>query len=85
MGRTTRPGTEITDFYPDDTDTEFYIDTCWSPTLADVLDKAREKWGADVKLEQLHVEAEYIHTSCIGYDLYDPSDYTNFLHVTLRT
>ena len=36
-------------------------------------------FGAEINMADLSIEAEYIHTECLGYDLYDPSDYTRFL------
>lgn len=84
MGYKKRSGTNITDFWPDDTDKEFFISTESYVSLAEVLDKAREKWSTDVDLEKLNIEAQHIHTYCLGYDRYDAGDYTDFLRITLR-
>jgi hypothetical protein len=79
MGYKKRPGTEITDFWPDDTDTEIYIATNGgSLPLADLFSKAKEKWP-DATLENIEITSEKIHTDCIYYDLYDAGDYTDFL------
>jgi hypothetical protein len=79
MGTTTRPGTEITDFWPDDTDTEIYIPTNGgSLPLADLFAKAKEKWP-NATLDTVEITSEKIHTHCIYYDLYDAGDYTDFL------
>lgn len=79
MGYTTRPGTSITDFWPDDTDTRIYIATDGgSLPLADLLAKAKEKWPG-ATLENTEISCEKIHTHCIYYDLYDAGDYTDFL------
>lgn len=88
MGYTTRKhsGGEITDFWPDDTDTCFYLATGISGstyTMAELLERAKEKWGKTTELINLEIGAEYIHTSCLYYDRYDSSDYTTFIKVTL--
>lgn len=87
MGYTTRPGTEITDFQPDDTAECMYINQdCGSTiTYQNLLEKIQAKWGSDVSLEDVRVGTEHIHTHCLYYDRYDSSDYTNFLVVTLDT
>jgi len=86
MGYGTRPGTlghTIRTFWPDDTDTTMYIQTsyCVIPTLADLLQKIYEKWPG-ASLDNIEISAEKIHTDCLGYDLYDAGDYTDFLLIT---
>jgi len=81
MGHFTRPGTQIQDFWPDDTETQIYIVASWDNSLADLLELAQEKWpGATA--DSVSVSAEKIHTSCLTYDLYDSSDYTDFVVLT---
>jgi len=83
MGKTTRKGTEIVDFWPDDTETEFWIETGYyveQLDLAGLLAKAKERWP-DAKPEDVRITAHWIHTQCLYYDRYDPSDYTNFLRL----
>ena len=86
MGYGTRSGT-IQTFEPDDTDTEFYLDCGMfgggSYSLASLIQKAREKWGEDISLEDIEITPEYIHTDCLGYDRYDPTDYTNYLRISI--
>lgn len=82
MGYSTRPGTEIRDFWPDDTDTVMCIESGYSPIkLIDLIEKINEKWPG-VELSEFEITSEYIHTSCLGYDLYDSSDYTHFIVIT---
>jgi hypothetical protein len=86
MGYGTRPGTlghTIRTFWPDDTDTTMYIQTsdCAAPTLAELLDKIQDKWSG-TSAENITIGAEKIHTDCLGYDLYDANDYTQFLIIT---
>ena len=79
MGYSIRPGTQIMDFWPDDDETTQYIASSYGPTLTDLLQHAKDKWGDDVTLDDIEVTAEKIHTYCIYYDLYDSGDYTDFL------
>lgn len=89
MGDGTRPGGlghTIRTFWPDDTDEEFFIEA--SARMSDIMERAREKWGdkvdGDSPFENVGIEAEYIHTDCLGYDRYDSSDYTKFLRIYLE-
>lgn len=84
MGYSTRNGGLITDYWPDDCAKCFYITSDSNPSLAEILDRAKEKWGDDIDLGRIRIGAEKIHTSCLTYDLYDPSDYTEFVVVTLE-
>ncbi len=79
MGYKKRPGTEITDFWPDDTDKMMYLDSSYVDwELSHLLAKAKEKWP-DATLDNITITSEKIHTHCIYYDLYDAGDYTDFL------
>lgn len=80
MGKYIREGTSIEDFTPDDDENTFYI--CEHACLSEIIDNARTKWGDDVSFENIDIEAKYIHTECLGYDLYDPNDYTRYLKIT---
>ena len=42
-----------------------------------ILELIQDKWPG-VSLEDIEISSEYIHVYCIGYDLYDPSDYINY-------
>jgi len=78
MGYTKRPGTSITDFWPDDDQNTLYIDTSDGQfNLQEILEKIGTKWpGCD--LENITITTEHIHTSCIYYDLHDEGDWTTF-------
>lgn len=80
MGYTKRTGTQITDFWPDDDENTLYI-PAGCQTLTELLELASKKWPG-VSFDMLAISSEYIHTYCIYYDLYDPSDYTNFILLT---
>lgn len=82
MGYGTRDG-GITTFWPDDTDNGFYmVGDYQSVKLSEILERAKEKWGEDIDINDIGFEPEYIHTDCLYYDRYDPGDYTRFLHIT---
>ena len=83
MGHTIRPGTRIRDYWPDDTETCFHLVSSCSNSLQDIIDRAKDKWGEDIDLDNISITSEKIHTHCLGYDQYDPSDYTDFIIVTV--
>lgn len=67
----------IENFWPQNDENTLYIDSDFY-NLGEIIDLAKEKWP-DVDFFNLMVSAEHIHTHCLGYDLYDPSDWTNFI------
>ncbi|WEM34371.1 hypothetical protein [Xanthomonas phage X1] len=85
MGYGTRPnnfGGNIRTFQPDNTKDVLYIDTTFSSvTLKELMEKIREHFGSD-DIEKFDIEAQYIHTDCLGYDCYDPGDYSSFIVIT---
>ncbi len=83
MGEVTAPN-GIRSFTPDDTDTEFYVAAHYHVVpLSQILESAQAKWGTHITIDNLSIEAEHIHTDCLGYDRYDAGDYTNYLRVEL--
>lgn len=66
-------------FWPADTDDEFYI--AEYEELGTILERAANKWPG-IRTSDLTISAEYIHTDCLGYGLYDAGDYTRFLKVS---
>lgn len=81
MGYTTRNNGQITDFWPDDTDKEFYI--CEGAGLGLILEHAKSKFGDAIDINDLCIESEYIHTHCLYYDQYDGGDWTRFLKISI--
>lgn len=76
--------TQIRDFTPDDTPDKFYIEG--SSDIETIIEQAMKKWpqtNHQLNLDRLRITSEYIHTHCLGYDLYDPGDYTNYLCIEL--
>jgi len=80
MGYGIRSGT-IRTFWPDDTDSTIYIATYTSLTLEELMDKIDDKWPGASR-SNITISSEKIHTDCLGYDLYDPGDYTDFIVIT---
>lgn len=79
MGYTTRNNGDIRDFWPDDTDTEFYISS--GTSIWHIIEMCKERWP-DTNFSDIEIAPDYIHTSCLTYDSYDQSDYTNFLIIS---
>ncbi len=77
MGYSYRNNGQITDFWPDDTEDCFYLTGDWG--LDAMVEFCKEKWGDAIDLTKIRITSEHIHTSCLTYDSYDSSDYTNFI------
>lgn len=52
-------------------------------SLAGIIRSTQEKWPG-VDLNEIDISAEEIQVQCFGYDLYDSSDYINYVIVTRR-
>ncbi len=82
MGYGTRSGGHgtgsIRTWWPDDTDSTMYIVADPAPTLEELMDKINDRWPG-ASQSNIAISSEKIQTDCLGYDLYDPSDYTDFL------
>lgn len=79
MGHYTAPnGTRS--FWPDNNEEVLYVASSGyeSTTFQYLIELAKEHFGDRFNIETVTIEAEHIHTNCLGYDQYDPSDYTNF-------
>lgn len=78
---------QIRNFTPDTTKDTLYIQASdgYGPTLAELVERAREHFGEAVDLDHLEIEAQHIHTRCLTYDQYDAGDYDDFIVVTLKT
>ena len=69
------------DFWPkNDAKTLYLAGGC---SLEELLEATQAKWPG-VDPARIEIEPEYIHTHCLGYDLYDSGDYTNFIVARLR-
>lgn len=66
------------EYWPADTEDEMYLLSSSQHSLAEIFDLCKKKWP-DADINDLKIESKYIQTYCIGYDKYDPTDYTDFL------
>lgn len=84
MGHGTRGGAlghTIRTFWPDDDENTMYLDATQIWSLTDIQARINEKWPG-VSSDNITISSEEINTDCLGYDAYDPSDWTNFLIIT---
>ncbi len=51
-------------------------------SLEEIIAAAREHFGEDVEFSNLSVTREHFHARCIGYDLYDRSDYDDYIVIS---
>ena len=84
MGRYT-DSRGITNFEPDNDAETFHFRMCGECDIFEIMDAASRHFNnPNLSIEHVTFSAEYIHTDCIGYDLYDPSDYTIFMVIRLK-
>ena len=80
--RESRHGGSIRTFTPDDTKDTIYINACFGGGPYSVIkERIQEKWPG-ITDDELLFGAEHINTDCIGYDKYDPSDYSDYIVIT---
>lgn len=83
MGYTYRNNGAITDFWPDDTENEIYIENDYGMSLDTLMDIIKSKWEG-VSFEDLYITSENIHTRCLTYDCHDSSDWTQFIIISRK-
>lgn len=72
------------DNIPVETENDMWINTSHAGfSLADILEKAKEKWP-DVSLEDISIESVNHHEYAVGYDLYDSSDYVQYIYLSIE-
>ena len=69
--------------HPVDTENDMWLCGNCSISLADIIEKAQEKWHG-VSLEDIELKAVNHHEYCVGYDLYDSSDYVQYIYVSVN-
>lgn len=82
MGYTYRNNGDVTDYWPDDSENEFYI--AHGTSFSVIIDACRDKWGQDINFDDISITPENIHTHCLTYDSHDSGDYTQFLRIELH-
>lgn len=69
-------------FWPDNSETELYIEAnSYDIPFNSLVEQIKEHFGEDIDMNNICITSEYIHTDCIGYDLYDSRDYTRFIKI----
>lgn len=79
MTHGTRNNGQIRTFWPDDTDSKFYI--ARGESMEELMLRIKAKWP-DMDLSNLgdiQITTEYIQTDCLSHDMWDACDYTCFL------
>ena len=70
----------VTNFIPDNDSATLYIfaenETFDFNYITDLV---QNYFGDESTLDQFTIGAEKIQTRCIGFDMYDPDDYDNFI------
>jgi len=72
----------IRNFKPDNTESVFYFPAYGEYTFTEIVDAANEHFSLELTVDDYLVSIEHIHTEAVGYDLYDPFDYTNYFVIT---
>jgi hypothetical protein len=67
--------------HPVDTDNDMWLSGYLS--LSDILEKVKEKWP-DANIEDVEISSVNHHEYSVGYDLYDSSDYVQYIYVSLN-
>lgn len=68
---------------PENSETTLYI-RGEEASLADIIERAKQHFGEDIEFDDLSVGREHFHARCIGYDLYDPADYDDYIYITKK-
>lgn len=72
-------------YKPDDTPDELWIPEWGSIDFDDLFQRMRNHFGPDINFSDFCIGPEYVHTRCLTYDCYDPTDYTTYLRITRKT
>ncbi len=73
--------TDPKSYWPENTEDTLYFP--YETNLQSLLDSIKKVWP-EVSLDDVTIEAQHIHTDHIGYDLYDSTDYNDFVVVTRK-
>jgi hypothetical protein len=69
-------------FEPDNTENEFFVQMTTEVPMEDLIEKATSYFN--LPIDGINISCEYIHTRYLGYDRYDPGDYTLYLVFSRR-
>lgn len=71
----------IRNFQPDNDTSTLYIPCYGNVGIHELNEKIEEHFGISLMDGNFEICAEHIHTSCLGYNRYDPGDYTDYIVV----
>lgn len=71
------------DELPVETEKDLWIYSNNLVSLADVIEKVQEKWPG-VSLDKVQIEAYKHHQYATTYDIYDSSDYVDYIYISLE-
>lgn len=76
----------MSDSIPKNNENTLYINcgSYWTHDFSLIMDYFYNHFGESSKFEDFLIGSEHIHTRCIGYDRYDPSDYDNYIIITRK-
>lgn len=78
-----RPGPyEIYDDYPENDENTLYLLSNRKMNFSDVLSNIEDHFGRCVDFSELEIESAKLHTRCVTYDLYDPTDWDEYIIIS---
>ncbi len=70
----------MSESYPENTETTLYIRSSYDGMhILDLIDQVEIHFGESINNINVNIRSEKIHTRCIGYDLYDGSDWDDYI------
>lgn len=70
--------------YPKDDEKTIYLEDNGGISFEQISNSIKEKWG-EVNPKLIEITSEYRHVTCLTYDLYDPTDYQNYIIINNLT
>lgn len=71
-------------FEPDNTESILYIDSACGHDFSDIIERIEKHFKIQFDPSKFLIYSEHIHTYCIYYDMYDASDYANYIVIELK-
>ena len=71
------------DEFPVETEKDLWIYSNNLVSLAEIIEKVQEKWP-NISLDKIQIEAYNHHQYATTYDIYESSDYVNYIYISLE-
>lgn len=71
----------MTTDYPQDNENTIYLEDNGGISMDQINKAIEEKWPG-VNPAMIEISAEHRHVTCLTYDLYDPTDYQDYIVIT---